>query len=297
MKLSIGTVQFGMDYGVQKAGQPSCATAIDMLKTSVQSGVTAIDCAAAYGTAEAVVGEFLSIYPDMRENVEITSKLSPDVFKNALPDEYYAIMRENLLRSLKKLGVNYLDNYLLHNSAHVFDKAIISTLNRLKQDGLVGAVGASVYTADEAMKGIDHDLDVLQVPYSVFNQRMDEKGVLELASKSGVKIHARSVFTQGLMLMEEADIPPHLEKAKPIVKKYTEFCKAHDVSRVQLAVAFIGRRESISHLVFGVDTKEQLLEITSAHEKTVASGTLEKAAQQFAQLDENIIMPGNWKVT
>lgn len=294
MKLSIGTVQFGMDYGVQKAGQPSCATAVDMLKTAVQYGVTAIDCAAAYGTAEAVVGEFLSLYPDICKNVEITSKLSPDVFENVPPDEYYAIMRENLLHSLKRLGVDYLDNYLLHNPAHVFDKAIISVLNRLKQDGLVGAVGASVYTADEAKKGIGYNLDVLQLPYSVFDQRMDEKGILELASKSGVKINARSAFTQGLMLMEEADIPPHLERAKPVVRKYAKFCKEHDVSRVQLAIAFINRRESISHLVFGVDSKEQLADIIEASKQPVEKEILDKAEQMFTRLDEDVIMPSKW---
>lgn len=67
MKLCLGTVQFGMDYGVQRTGQPSCVAAVDVLDTAVQNGVTAIDCAAAYGTAENVVGEFLRLFLGARD--------------------------------------------------------------------------------------------------------------------------------------------------------------------------------------------------------------------------------------
>ena len=60
MKLCLGTVQFGMDYGVQGGSRPSVNEAVAMLDFAVQNGVDAIDTAAAYGTAEEVIGEFLA---------------------------------------------------------------------------------------------------------------------------------------------------------------------------------------------------------------------------------------------
>ena len=119
--------------------------------------------------------------------------------------------------------------------------------------------------------------------------------MLDLAQRKGVKLHSRSAFTQGLILMDEPDIPPHLEKAKPVVRKLSRFCKEHGVTRVQLAISFVGRKESITHLVFGVDNLKQLLEIIDAHRQLVSKDVLEEAVRQFTGLDEETIMPSLWK--
>jgi aryl-alcohol dehydrogenase-like predicted oxidoreductase len=273
-----------MDYGIQRAGQPKLPDVLAMLDYAVQNGINAIDTAAAYGTAEEVVGEFFRKHPNVRGKVELISKLSPNA----------ADVRESLLQSLRKLGTDYLDGYLLHNPAHMSDDAIVDAMLRLKQEGLVKSIGASVYTPYEAKKGIERGLDMLQIPYSVFDQRMDEQGVLNLAQSKSVKLHSRSAFTQGLMLMDEAEIPPHLEKAKPIVRKLAMFCAEYNISRLQLAIAFVGRNENITHLVFGADRLGQVQEIIEAHRQSVAEDVLKEAAHQFARLDEEIVVPSKW---
>lgn len=293
--LCLGTVQFGLDYGIRRFGQPSAAVAIEILEFAIQNGINTIDTAAAYGTAEEVVGAFLESHVGIRGQIELISKFQPNGIDNVPHERYGVVMRETLLCSLDKLKVNYLDSYLLHNPKHMFDGCIIEALLQLKQAGFVKSIGASVYTPDEAKKGIECGLDILQIPYSVFDQRMAEQGIFDLALRNNVKLHARSAFTQGLMLMEELDVPPHLEKARPVVREYAKFCEDNNVSRLNLAIAFVGRQRSISHLVFGVDRKEQLLEIVRAHKQSVPEGVLDEATLKFAGLNEELIMPSRWK--
>ena len=294
MELCLGTAQFGMDYGIQSAGQPKLAEAIEMLETAVQNGVSAIDTAAAYGTAEEVVGEFIKKHGGIRDRVSLISKLSPTILNGVPQEQYAAVIRENLMQSLSKLNTDYLDGYLLHNAEHIYNEAIADALFQIKKDGLTRNVGVSVYTPDEAKKGMERGFDILQIPYSVFDQRMDEYGVLDLAQSKGTDLHARSTFTQGLMLMDEADIPAHLEKARPVVRKLTEFCKNHNISRLHLALAFVARQKAVSHLVFGVDGRRQLLEIVCANRHTISDDVLVEAMREFSCLEESIIMPSKW---
>lgn len=59
MQLCLGTVQFGMNYGICGQKQPSVEAACEMLDYAVHNGISHIDTAKQYGTAEDVVGIFL----------------------------------------------------------------------------------------------------------------------------------------------------------------------------------------------------------------------------------------------
>ena len=53
MQLCLGTVQFGMDYGIRNQKQPTLEQAVEMLDYATQNGINHIDTANAYGTAVA----------------------------------------------------------------------------------------------------------------------------------------------------------------------------------------------------------------------------------------------------
>jgi len=295
MKLCLGTVQFGLDYGIKRAGQPSQEDSLKMLDTATQNGICSIDTAAAYGTAEEVIGVFLCKKPKIREKLELTSKLASNALIDIKEEHYAKTIRESLLQSLSRLKVNYLDNFLLHNPAHLNDEVIVNALFDLKKEGLTKNIGASIYTPEEAIKGIESNVDALQIPYSVFDQRMVETGVLTKAQNQNVLLYARSAFTQGLMLMDEKEVPTHLSKAKPIVRKYARFCSDHGVTRLELALAFVNQQQSISFIVFGVDNIEQLIEIIDSCKKHISVKVLKEAACMFSSLNESIILPTHWR--
>lgn len=298
MELCLGTVQFGMDYGIRGQKQPSVEQAVQMLDYATQNGINNIDTANAYGTAEDVVGEFLKKKTIPREDLYIISKFRPNLLDEADENQYYDIMKANLENTLSRLHTDYLDSYLLHSARYVWDDAIIDTLNRMKKEGYVKHVGVSVYETDEAKKCIERpNVDFMQLPYSIFDQRMKTDGVFELAKKAEypTQIHSRSAFIQGLILMKEDEVPDFLAKAKPIVRKIDELCGQYEISRIELALNYVKRQNSISHLVFGVDNLEQLKENIRLFEHTLSEQVIDEISKEFVDIDADIVMPSLWK--
>lgn len=298
MELCLGTVQFGMDYGIRGQKQPSVELAVQMLDYATQNGINNIDTANAYGTAEDVVGEFLKKKTIPREDLFIISKFRPNLLDEADEDQYYDIMKANLENTLSRLHIDYLDSYLLHSARYVWNDAIIDTLNRMKIEGYVKHVGVSVYETDEAKKCIERpNVDFMQLPYSIFDQRMKADGVFELAKKAEhpTQIHSRSAFIQGLILMKEDEVPDFLKKAKPIVRKIDELCQQYEVSRIELAMSYVKRQDSISHLVFGVDNIEQLKENIALFENSLPNEIIDEISKEFMDIDTDIVMPSLWK--
>ncbi|WP_297568627.1 aldo/keto reductase [uncultured Anaerovibrio sp.] len=296
MELCLGTVQFGMDYGIKGQKQPSMEQAVDMLDYATQNGINTIDTANAYGSAEDVVGAFLEKKTIARDKLFIVSKFRPNLLDDVGQDKYYEIMRNNLENTLSRLHTDYLNSYLLHSARYIFDDEIIDTLNRLKADGLAERVGVSVYEPEEAKKCIERpNVDFMQLPYSIFDQRMEKAGVFEYAKNNNIQIHSRSAFIQGLILMEEDEIPPFLSKAKPIVRKISLLCNRHGISRIALAMNYVKQQSRISHLVFGVDNIEQLRENIKLFEEDISVAVVDDIAKEFRNIEADIVMPSLWK--
>lgn len=298
MELCLGTVQFGMDYGISGQKQPTVEQAVNMLDFATQNGINTIDTANAYGTAEDVVGCFLQKKTIVRDKLWIISKFRPNLLDDASEDKYYGIMKQNLEKSLSRLHLDYLDTYLLHSARYVYNDAIIETLNRLKKEGYARKVGVSVYEPEEAKKCIERtNVDFMQLPYSIFDQRMKNNGVFDLADANGntTQIHSRSAFIQGLILMQENQVPDFLTKAKPIVRLIDKLCKKYNISRIALAMNYVKQEKAISHLVFGVDNIEQLKENIDIFQTDISKKIVDDISREFRNIEADIVMPSLWK--
>ena len=296
MRLCIGTVQFGMDYGVQGGTRPAARDAVRMLDYATQNGVDAIDTAAAYGTAEEVVGEFLSRKTLPRETLQVISKFGTNIFEGASVADYAVRLRAAAETSLKRLKSDYLDAYICHVPIAAGDPAIIAAMAALKASGLVRHVGFSVYDPDQAQACLTTDVvDFIQSPFSFLDRRMETSGALAAASAKGVDLHTRSAFVQGLMLMDVAKIPGRLAATRPVIGDLEAACAEVGLSRRALALAFVKANPHISHLVFGVDNLAQLREIVADFDRSVDSDVVKSVADRFAAVDPAIFLPNNWK--
>src|SRR5262245_7930224 len=127
-RLTLGTVQLGMPYGVaNRTGQPDEGAAFGILALALELGVRSFDTAAAYGEAEARLGAFFRVHgrPD---DVVVTSKLP--ALGEGERDVGDAVRRA-AEASLAKLG--RIDCYLIHSAADL----------RAHGDTLVKALGAT----------------------------------------------------------------------------------------------------------------------------------------------------------
>lgn len=296
MKLCLGTVQFGLDYGIKGQKKPSTDDAIKILDYATQNGIDNIDTALAYGNAEEVVGEFLKRKTIARDKLFIISKFKPNEMDEAKPKNYKKIIRENLEKQLKRLNTDYLDSYIYHSSRYAFDEEKLKALYEIKEEGKIRHCGVSVYYPEEAEICIKSPyVDFMQLPSSIFDQRMLKEGIFDLALKNGsTQIHSRSAFIQGLILMNEDEVPPFLDSAKPIIKKIDLLCKKYDISRIKLAMLFVKQFEAISHLVFGVDNLEQVKEDIKIFEENFSSDIIKEIGREFENIQTDIMMPSLW---
>lgn len=298
MKLCIGTVQFGVDYGLHGKPVPTVADSVAMLNVAVRQGVDAIDTSSLYGKAENVVGAFLRLGLVPRENVFLVSKFGLSPFEGLSAAECVGQLEREANASLAKMGVEYLDAYICHVPAAVKDERIVRAMVSLRESGRVRKVGFSVYETEEAVAAIDtHAVDLLQIPFSILDQRMLVDGVLDRAVEAGVELHARSAFVQGLALMDEKDVPEHLAALRPVIAQLDNLCRDFGILRRDLAMAFVRGHRQISHLVFGVHGMKQLQENIESFSADVPEEAIQEAKHQFANIESRLVMPNKWRRT
>ena len=294
MELCLGTVQFGMDYGILNTKKPPVENSIKCLDYATQNGVRAIDTATAYGDAEEIVGQFLSKHTIARDNLWISTKFKPNTLDDVKTELYKSVIRDNICNSLKQLHTDYVDAYYLHSARYAFDDSILEALYEVKKEGLARDVGVSIYEPEEADACFKSKyVDIIQAPYSIFDHRMKKSGVLDRNDRC--QIDTRSAFIQGLIIMDEDNIPTFLANAKPIIRKIDIVCKETGLSRVELAMAYVKREKTISHLVFGVDSLEQLKKDINFFDSDVDEELLKQLEMEFDNIEAEIVMPSLWK--
>lgn len=296
MRLCLGTVQFGLDYGIIGQKKPDLEYAVRCLDYATQNGISAIDTAKAYGTAEEVVGTFIGRHTVSRNDLFISTKLVPNLLDKYREEQYREVVKSELENQLKTLHLDYVDAYLFHSARYAFNEAALEALGFVTQVGLAKKVGVSVYDPEEAKACFRNPyVNFLQAPYSIFDHRMKEAGVFEKEAYGDCEIHTRSAFIQGLIALNPEQIPPFLSKAEPIVKKIDKICSENGYNRVELAMAYIKKEEAITHLVFGVDSLEQLKEDIELFQKDVPLELLNQMEDEFKDIEAGIVMPSLWK--
>ncbi len=295
MKLCLGTVQFGMDYGVFNTPKKDPEYCINCLDYATQNGIDAIDTATAYGDAERIVGEFLSRKTICRERLYISTKHLPNILDDYNQENYVNVIRENLQKSLATLNTDYVDAYYFHSSRYAFQPELLEAISIMQKEGLAKTVGVSVYYPEEAMACFNNSyINCIQAPYSIFDHRMKENGVFETGSENGFNIDVRTVFVKGLIRLKDDEIPEHLIKAKPILANLDMICEETGYSRIELAMGYVKREKEINHLVFGVRSIEQLKEDISAFGKDIPNSLFDEIDDQFTDISADLVIPSLW---
>lgn len=264
-ELCLGTVQFGVTYGVTNTkGQVTEAEVQKVLKLAASSGIELLDTAQDYGTSEAVLGRWWPKSSPRR----LISKLS----SNTLPECWETSFQS----SLKKLQVDRLDGFLLHNATDLLGPNgdhLIGWLESLRNRELVKRIGISIYEASE-LEGIPLDrLQLVQLPLSLYDQRLIQDGTLDRLHGLGIAIHARSIFLQGLLLKPPEDWPKFMT---PSFREH----HAHSLIRLQqngatlldAAIQFARHHESVEAVLVGVLTADDLKQVLQSWKNPLPAG-------------------------
>jgi spore coat polysaccharide biosynthesis protein SpsF (cytidylyltransferase family)/aryl-alcohol dehydrogenase-like predicted oxidoreductase len=277
-RLGLGTVQFGQAYGISnRHGQVPLEEARAILGRAVRAGMGLLDTAANYGESEKVLSQL------DKGKLRIVTKTIAAAHGT---DAVLARARQ----SVKNLG--RVDLLLVHAAADLAGPnglELWQALQGLKQNGEIGGIGISTYVADNPVELAKRFRpDAMQVPFSLLDQRLLRDGSLERLKALGVKIHARSLFLQGLLFMESP--PESLAHAAPMLAKVRAHIAQAGTTPLAAALAFVLSRPEVDAAVVGVTFARQLDEIVAA--ATASPPPCDWAA--CALDDARVLTPSLW---
>lgn len=295
MKLCLGTVQFGTQYGIQGNIQPSKQGSFEIISNALAKGICWIDTASTYGTAEELLGEYREKFPTQVKKMKIVSKLAPNAIENIPVVKWKETMIDNIRANLKRLHIQQLDAYIFHNASYIFDEDAVVALESVCQEGLAKSIGVSIYTPQEAMQALNFpQIRVIQVPYNVFDRRLDHCGFFKEAKKKQVRVFARSSLLQGLAVMKPECLPAHMRFAVPYLMSFQRICADYAITPLHAAVSYVANHSGVDFLLFGVDNKKQLEEYISFVSAPLPCGAEDDLAAVFELVPEKLVNPSLW---
>jgi len=292
MILGLGTAQFGMNYGISNStGQVKKNEVENIIKYAKNNGVSIIDSAYSYGDSENVLGAALF----SEDKFKIISKTAV-IDAKYISDENIKNIDIAFRRTLQKLQKKSIYALLVHNCDNLFipgHKLLVKLLKSYIDTGLVEKIGVSVYSPKEylAVSKVFNP-DVVQIPLNVLDQRFFQTGLLEKLCNDGIEIHARSVFLQGLLLMDPLDRLKNFKEYSSTFNSFDKFCNQHGLKRIEACLGFVKQMLEIKSIIVGVTTKIELQEQFEAISKLVPDLD---SYQCLASNEKALIDPREWK--
>ncbi len=284
-KIALGTVQFGMKYGVTNyTGQVNVKEVRSILDFARNNQICTLDTAAVYGASEDVLG-LVGV-----SDFSVITKISKN--KDGTKNDV-SWVRHEILESLNRLKLDSVHGVLIHNANQLLDENadfVYAELLKAKEEGVINNIGVSVYTPNEATKITQrYDIDIIQLPFNLFDKRMIVSGVLSEIFEKGVEIHARSIFLQGLLLMNPTQRLERFGKWEQLWKRWDAWVEDTQLSPLQICLAYVLNFREISKIVLGVESTRQLDEIINNSEPFALN-----IPRDIYCDDVELINPSNW---
>ena len=281
-KLAIGTVQFGLDYGIaNQNGKVNANEVLSILDFAHENNINTLDTAKAYGNSENSIGEY----------IKKTEKLWNIIIKVNDGDKTIV---EQVQDSIDKLTIK--PTIVLAHSANLFlDPMFQSKLQETKDKELVHSIGVSLYSEEEINQVLESELkpDVIQLPMNILDTRLYRSGVLSKLFDREIEIHVRSVFLQGLFYLPELELESHFSDAVPHLTKLKSVAASGGLTLAELSLLWLVSLEEVSKVIIGVDNADQLETHLKTLKKDVKPAIIEEALSIHYE-NENILNPSLW---
>jgi aryl-alcohol dehydrogenase-like predicted oxidoreductase len=283
--LSLGTAQLGGDYGIaSRRDDLSESSASSLLTTARANGITHLDTAIAYGDSELLLG---------RSGVRdfwVTTKIPQLPERNPKPHEW---IERQLVASLERLQLEQVDAVLIHAAKDLLTgggDVVAESLLSLKTSGLTRKVGFSAYSATEASAIIErYPMDVVQLPASFVDRSAAESGAIANFAARGVEVEIRSIFLQGLLLMNLCEQVTRFPAASALWEELAQWQREVGLTMLEVCVRYAMSIAGVSRVIVGVDSPQQLREIVAA----TYSGPV-PAPNHLCSVDPLLVDPRNW---
>ena len=286
-KLVLGSANFGLGYGIKnKDGRLAGGELLNILNLAKSAGICTIDTAQAYGDSEQRLGSL------HKHEFQLITKIGAGLDASFGKNKINSLVRE----SLDRLSLDRLYAVLLHRTELLLGPdgtKIASELNALKELGIVEKIGVSIYSPDilGEVSGL-LKLDIVQLPFNVFDQRIVKSGWSERLKEMGTEIHTRSTFLQGLLLMKQSELPRYFSKNwTALFDEWFDFQEESGAQADEIALDFALQQSWIDKIVVGIDSALQLDRLLQ-----IEANDRCNSLPYFDVNDIDLIDPSRWRI-
>lgn len=292
-KLALGTVQFGLDYGVSNTqGRTPEAEVRKILDYAFSHSVNMLDTAPLYGNSEEILGRNIIT----ATQIDIVTK-TPVVTNDTVCNKDVELLRSTFFNSIELLRRKQVHGLMLHHVDDLFKpggEILFKVMRSLRSQGLTKMIGVSVYTGEQIERVLGYyDIDIIQIPINIFDQRLLHNGILDKLKERKVEIHARSIFLQGLLLMKSQSLPDCFASIRKMLADFHDYLAQKCLTPVQGALGFVHSLPQVDYVVCGVNSLSQWKELIDSAKCSIRSQEVVKFA---VNNDPSILNPSLWKV-
>lgn len=296
-RISLGTVQLGLDYGISNSGgKPHREDAFKILDCAAKNGISVFDTAAAYGDAEEVIGAWKK-QTEEKCPIIVTKalKLNHSSYETLLES-----LRKRIEESKKRLGVSQIPVLMLHHYEDFEndEKNIMRAFKELKASGDILLSGISLYSNHDYKKVAECGFDAVQIPMNIFDWKQIENGGINALNETGMMVFVRSVFLQGLVFKNPDELSNGMSFCRKPLEDFRGLCKEFGMTPASLALSFALSVPGVTSLVLGGETVRQVEENVELAKKVteLSSTQMERIHSFFSDIDNRVINPNLWGV-
>ena len=282
----LGSAQFGMKYGINNIDQRVKLSEIrSILNFARESYLDIIDTAITYNESEQVLG---SIGLGSFKVISKLPKLPSDILDVNL------WVKDQTISSINRLNVKSLHGLLLHSPSDLIGSngsKLKKALNNLKSSGLVSKIGVSIYDPEE----LDNifplmKIDIVQCPLNLIDRQIETSGWLSKLYHENIEVHVRSIFLQGLLLIERNKIPSKFEKWSEIWDQWSFKLDSKGLNALDACLSYPLSLKEVNSIIVGVDSTKQLKDIIYVSKKKIVK------EDWYFMISNNrmLINPSNW---
>ena len=294
-RLMLGTVQFGMPYGVaNRTGQPGYEQVVAIVAAAFEGGVNCFDTAAAYGTSEQVLGRALDELHIADQVVVVTKVLPLPPAESEEPGTARRAIEQSVAESRRRLRLDCLPIVLFHRET---DAAHLGVLEELRERGWLQHVGVSCDNrpgpaAEFVAAG---NVSALQLPGNVLDRRHQHSGVFRAAASRGVAVFIRSLYLQGLLVMPQEQIPASLSDVIPVRRALAAIAAEGGMTLAELASRYMLAQDGVTCVLAGVETVAQVREnLAIVARGPLPDDMLSAIDAAVPELPESLLTPSLW---
>lgn len=277
-----------MRYGIAGRGQPGPAEITAILDTARAAGISMLDTAHAYGTAERVIGDLAAAAA-----FDVVTKTLP-LRRPAIDDAGCHAVAGALEQSLARLRRPSVYAVLVHDAGDLLARGgggLWKVLEDFRAAGKAQRIGVSVYSPEQCRAVTEaFPVEIVQLPFSIYDQRfLQTQGLADLKTR-GIEVHTRSAFLQGLLMMNPGALPAHFDAIREHQAAFHDGCTASGITPLAAALQFCLRQPLVDRVVVGCETRPQFEEIRRAAQAAPPA----MVYSEFAVTDPNIVEPSRW---